>query len=444
MKTFLALLSLLVSLNVFGASIAFENGTYKPIEIKPEASTGLDAIYVLRSAAGVQMVYTASSATSTLSWQRFSNLGSAYAEDIAFSRNGSKVTAACQASDMGYVIEDGGRRFCFWVVDYASHALDLGSIAPAAEQDCGRTLLNFTGSAGDVPYFTINGRRMVLSRDLQIEYSTLVFDEESFVYSQRTVTETVPSIEHTVSVPAPLCNTDFRLHGDRFLQAWGEGQSIVSTSFDTGTVEAHTRATQTLREVDNEQKDPVEGLGGSAPCEIRFEAAVSDAAIFREWQISRSPEFDIIENSFTELDLTYTFTEQGTTYVRFSANNAAGTCPFDGTVYEVMIGESRLDIPNAFSPEGSPGVNDEWRVSYKSLVSYECHIFNRWGKKLFSNTDPAEGWNGKIGNKTVPAGVYFYVIKAKGADGIVYEKAGDINVINYNAQPGASQPDAEE
>ena len=126
--------------------------------------------------------------------------------------------------------------------------------------------------------------------------------------------------------------------------------------------------------------------------------------------------------------------------MRFTANNADGTCPYEGAVYEIVIGESRLDIPNAFSPQASPGTNDEWKVSYKSLTSFECHIFNRWGKELFSTTDPAQGWDGRSGGKYVPAGVYYYVIKATGADGIKYNKAGDINIINYTGSSTTEQP----
>ena len=120
-------------------------------------------------------------------------------------------------------------------------------------------------------------------------------------------------------------------------------------------------------------------------------------------------------------------------YVRFICNNSAGTCEYAGPTYEIFIGEAKLDIPNAFSPEGSPGVNDEWKVSYRSLVEYECHIFNRWGKELFSSREPSEGWDGRYGGKYVPSGVYFYVIKAKGADGVEYNRSGDINIIKYSA-----------
>ena len=69
------------------------------------------------------------------------------------------------------------------------------------------------------------------------------------------------------------------------------------------------------RDNDNEIKDSADGLGGSAPCDITFEAIVTDAAIFREWQISRSPEFDITENTYSELRL-----------ITHSARTALGMC----------------------------------------------------------------------------------------------------------------------
>lgn len=145
--------------------------------------------------------------------------------------------------------------------------------------------------------------------------------------------------------------------------------SIESEFYTSNAVQAETKATSLRESADNEQGGADDSaLGGSAPCDIRFEAAATDAAIFTEWQISRSPEFEIVDNSYSELTFEYTFTESGATYVRFVANNAAGDCEFVGTTYEIFIGESKLEIPNAFSPEASPGVNDIWKVSYKSLT----------------------------------------------------------------------------
>ena len=82
-------------------------------------------------------------------------------------------------------------------------------------------------------------------------------------------------------------------------------------------------------------------------------------------------------------------------------------------------------------------------MSYKSIVSFHCEIFNRWGQKLCTLTDPSQGWDGKYGGKVVGPGVYFYVIKARGADGKDYKLSGDINVIGSrrNTSPGTTTPE---
>lgn len=50
---------------------------------------------------------------------------------------------------------------------------------------------------------------------------------------------------------------------------------------------------------------------------------------------------------------------------------------------------------------------------------------------MASFSDPSGGWDGKYKGKFVPAGVYYYVIKAKGADGRSYDLSGDINIVDY-------------
>ena len=171
---------------------------------------------------------------------------------------------------------------------------------------------------------------------------------------------------------------------------------------------------------------------------ITFSAAVSDAAIFHEWQMSRDPEFSDIYDRYSELVLTHTFDEEGTIYVRFMADNAAGSCAWYSDTYEVSIGASRLLCPNAFSPANEDGVNDIWKVSYTSITSFECNIFNRWGTKMATLTHPSQGWDGKYKGKFVPNGVYFYVIRARGADGKKYNLSGDINIISTRRATGGT------
>ncbi len=426
------------------SALDFEGSALSPVEVSAAASTGLDAIYVVPDADGVTMVYTAMSAVSPVRWLRYSAMGAAYAEEVEPRREGARLSLPCADGDMGYVIEEGGRSRYYWVIDYSGHRLDLQSIRLADNQDCDRTHIGFEGRAEELEAYAPTGRRVAVGRGLEVSYNSLAFDEESFAYRPQPVTETLAGISSGFSVDAPLVNTAFTLTGDRFLKAWGSEQSVETPVFVTPRVDAQTRATQESRDVDNEQTDGSgEGLGGSAPCDIVFEAAVSDAAVFHEWQISRTPDFSEVINSYNDTEFSYTFTEQGTTYVRFSADNESGTCPFETTVYKIFIGESKLEIPNAFSPGTSPGVNDEWKVSYKSIVSYRCSIFNRWGKKLFESDDPSVGWNGMVGNKVVPPGVYFYVIKAVGADGVKYDKAGDINIIGFKDNTTTNNSDTE-
>jgi len=443
-RRFLLFFAFLLSLSGLWA-LDFTGLSYTAVEIKPEASSGLEAVYVLPGDdASVRIVYTAS--TQQVRWYRFSSLGGAYAEEISAEREENHWSVPFGHEDMGYIVEDGTERHCFWVVDYSRHRFVVNSLVAGPAEDCGRTLLIVDGDAAPIPYYNINGRKMEISRELILSYNSLDFDDTSFVYAQTRKETELAGISGSTSIQAPLCNTTFHLEGDRFLRAWGEAVSVESEYYTTTAVEAETKASGNRESADNEQSGGDESaLGGSAPCEIRFEAAVTDAAIFTEWQISRSAEFDVIDNSYSELAFDYTFTESGTTYVRFVANNAAGDCEFTGTTYEIFIGESKLEIPNAFSPEASPGVNDIWKVSYKSLTSFECHVFNRWGTCLYSSAEPSEGWDGKYRGKFVPAGVYYYVIKATGADGVKYDRAGDINIINYTGSgTGSSDTGTEE
>ena len=56
-------------------------------------------------------------------------------------------------------------------------------------------------------------------------------------------------------------------------------------------------------------------------------------------------------------------------------------------------------------------------------------------------TDPSQGWDGRYAGKEVPAGVYYYVINAEGADGKQYKLSGDINIIGYSYKGDAAGSD---
>lgn len=425
-----------ITIFALNASISFTGTTLKVITEKSEASTGLNHIYVLNSLNGVQMIYTATT-TSPVTWYKYSNMGGGYAEEVAGVKQSGKtyILNLTGSGDMGYIIEEGSNRYYCWVVDHSQHQLTLNSLGFATEQDCNMTDLMFQGDAKRIVYYTINGQAKELNRDIKLTYNTLEYNEASETYDQIVVEKSFPYLNSAFRTNAPLCNTEFTLSGDKYFKAWGMEESITSDYFNTLAIEAKTTATQTIRENDNEQKDETP-LGGSAPCEIEFKAICTDAAIFQEWQMASDADFENISMRINEPITTYTFREHGTTYVRFVASNSAGSCNYYSDTYEVFVGESRLECPNAFSPGASEGVNDEWKVSYKSLISFECYIFNRWGVKVAEFSDPAQGWDGKYNGKYVPSGVYYYVIKAEGADGKKYKLNGDINIIKYSGVTG--------
>ena len=97
---------------------------------------------------------------------------------------------------------------------------------------------------------------------------------------------------------------------------------------------------------------------------------------------------------------------------------------------KLSISESKLEMPNAFSPNGD-GINDVYKAKegWQSIIEFKGYIFNRWGQKLFEWHNPAEGWDGKYQGKDVKQGVYFCLVKAKGADGQVFNIKTDVNLL---------------
>jgi len=444
MKTVFQSLAILAAavapIEVF-ASLSVE-GSSRHTSVTPPRTSGLESVIVIENAADARLVYTAASVGTPVVWKRFSAMGGGYAEDLSgVSVSGATSSITPSKDDMGYIIEENGRQTAYWVVNYANHFPTLSAISLGVETECDRAFIEPDGGFDRILYYSINGAPIELDRDVSLEYSTLELNDEASIWNEVTTKKSFAYIDGIFTVEAPLRDSRFTLVGDRFLSEWGHPVEAATTTFVTHRVTAATSAVQATRENDNEQKIETSGLGGSAPCEITFRAVPTDAAVFREWQFAPDEAFSDILDRFNEDEFTYTFNEYGTTYVRYVCADADGGCTYESDVYTVMVGESKIECPNAFSPANEDGVNDEWKVSYSSIVSFECHIFSRWGKELFSTRNPAEGWNGKIGNKFVPSGVYFYVIKAEGADGKHYNLSGDINIVGSRLDPnGGTAP----
>ena len=92
--------------------------------------------------------------------------------------------------------------------------------------------------------------------------------------------------------------------------------------------------------------------------------------------------------------------------------------------------KSKLTIPNVFTPNGD-GKNDEFHFTSVNIVTFDCMIFDRWGKKIYEWNDVSKGWDGKDHGTggLVSDGVYFYILKAKGMDNVVWDSHGYVTLI---------------
>ena len=170
-------------------------------------------------------------------------------------------------------------------------------------------------------------------------------------------------------------------------------------------------------------------FSGQAPLSVSFRANPQDMEGLDptyEWHFRMEGEGKDMMVRYEE-NTDYTFTKAGKTYVTLYAN--LGNEERDSSRICVTISESKLLMPNAFTPNGDTH-NDIYKAKeYQSIVEFHAYIFNRWGQKLFEWTNPAEGWDGNYNGTPVKEGVYFVVVKARGADGIVYNIRKDVNLL---------------
>ena len=194
-----------------------------------------------------------------------------------------------------------------------------------------------------------------------------------------------------------------------------------------------------------------EEFSGEAPVTVRLcanAAEVDGYSLVCVWYFTREDETEpylvrhdndveivLNESGATRIQpvITYTSKENSEVYWEFGTEAYA---PFT-----VVLAESSLEVPNAFSPNGD-GINDYFNVyNVKSIISFHAAIYNRWGQQLYAwgidEMDCEEcGWDGTYKGKPVRPGVYFVVVNAKGADGIEYEIKRDVNLLRGYFEEG--------
>lgn len=415
---------LLISAGLAAQAKVFQliSSRHDPVRIEPERSSGLEDVFVADGTDELTAIFTAKPGEA-VRWYRFGAAGAATAEPIAdgTEHDGLQWRLRIEDGDAGYVADVENRRYYMWLTDYRTTPYDISAIR-ITRNDCNGVTITTDGKADRMVYRSITGRAIEIDREIELCYDALEYDPDRQIYIQKSTLKTMAFIRPETDVEPPYCSTRFILKGDRFLKAWEMEESVESDVAETKAV----TATICTPEPDSED------YGGSAPAEIAFKAAVTDGAVFTEWQISKDPDFEDINIRFNETEVTYVFRESGTQYVRFVCADNDGVCEYISEPLTVNISDSWIKCPNAFSPGASEGINDTWTVSCKSIIEFDCQIFDRHGRRMAHLTDPTQSWNGKHNGKNVSAGVYYYVITAKGSDGKKYKLSGDINIIGYH------------
>ncbi|MCI6804626.1 MAG: gliding motility-associated C-terminal domain-containing protein [Prevotella sp.] len=211
-----------------------------------------------------------------------------------------------------------------------------------------------------------------------------------------------------------------------------EAQENMPAISPTATITTSTGETQEVTE-----------YSGSAPLQVHFAPNVENPEgyeAYYEWRFYK--EGTSIEEPYLvrhEEETDFTFNEAGGHCIALIAYFMNGNDTIvkydtdywmDATPIRISISTSKLDFPNAFSPNGD-GMNDIYRAKtdYQSIVEFKAVIYNRWGQKLYEWNNPAGGWDGTYKGNPVKQGVYYVQVTAKGADGRRFNIKKDVNLL---------------
>jgi len=98
--------------------------------------------------------------------------------------------------------------------------------------------------------------------------------------------------------------------------------------------------------------------------------------------------------------------------VRLIIRNSGG-CADSSALLICVTDTVLLFVPTAFTPNRN-GLNELFLPSITGAREYRLDIYNRWGEKVFSCSDPLIGWDGTYLGAECPAGCYAYTIHYKG------------------------------
>jgi len=350
-----------------------------------------DPIFFFPSSEGQTLTYQASDASAnyTYEWVKHNSSDNSWTNILA-SGSGNQ-TSLVTTGEGGYGLKiiktDGETDFyrC-WVFE---PAITNQSIEITNEDCYGLTLETNFDSKPLTCYNPVSGTAENVTYNVTYTWTATPAPDNAIASSQ------------TVELDAPFEDTNYTAT----ITDMAGQTSEASLSYTAIAVEANYSSEELKADVPTEIHTTAEG---SAPIEIRFTDESKGHITSWGWRFTNSNVSKSDQNPF------HVFTTIGNDTVLLTVTNETCEDIVDDPLV-VIIFESLVEAPNTFTPNGD-GINDEFRVVYRSIKKFSMVIFNRWGRKVYVSSDPEEGWDGSIGNGQAPPGVYFYTIEAEGYD----------------------------
>ena len=94
------------------------------------------------------------------------------------------------------------------------------------------------------------------------------------------------------------------------------------------------------------------------------------------------------------------------------------------------LNEGTLYVPNAFTPNDDD-LNKTFAAKGDAITEFSMLIFDRWGDKIYEAEGLDAGWDGRIKDKKIRAGLYVYKMKYKTfcSGDIEHTKVGHVSVL---------------
>jgi len=152
--------------------------------------------------------------------------------------------------------------------------------------------------------------------------------------------------------------------------------------------------------------------------QVTFIPTVKNGKTFTyDWQFTNSTNVGGIDHSNTK-NPTKLYDNNGKFPVMLVITNEYGCVD---SLFKVVTIEEDVNvfIPNTFTPNDD-NVNDVFNIKGVGLKSegFFMQIFDRWGTLLYSSKDINKGWDGTVKGTKAADGVYVYVVKVVGGNGV--------------------------